>query len=437
MNTSIGYFVTYLLEAYISYNYLRKKYTPKYENTNTISIFAITFLILFFISFIDSALLNTIFFLIVNFLLILILFYNKTISALFQAFLITAIMMLCEIGVVSIMSHFFPDFYAKRLQFQNLIILFVFSKSLYFFSMEILGRISRKATNKINIYKTPAYLILMPLVSIYVLFLFMIICSENTYNLKINVLISVGCILIFSINILMFVIDNTLQNNIQHNMELQLQLQQEHNLNKFSQLAIKNQESRNVLIHDIKKHLTTIYDLNKSGKVQEISRYIETLTNSVELKTTEHLATNPILNQILCRYMQQCFEMNIKFDVDIRCDVIDNMQSSDVVSLFCNLLDNCIESAVMMKNAFIYMSIIKKEQTPFTVISLQNSCLNTPLEENGHFKMSRKQDSVIHGFGHISIANVVDKYHGTSQYYFDEKNCVFHSIILLSNVYKQ
>lgn len=435
MNTDIGYFVTYLLEAYISFNYVNKKYTQKYEVSKTLSFFALTFLILYFASFLDSSLLNTLLFLIANFFLILLLFHIKPMSALFQAILITTIMMLCEIVVASIIIYFFPNFYANRLQFQNLIILFAFSKSMYFFVMEILGRLSDKVSNKMNIYKTPAYLILIPLVSVYILFLFMIICSEKSFDLQINILISIGCVLLFFANIIMFVVDNTLQQSIQHNMEIQLQLQQEHNLNKYSQLAIKNQESRNILIHDIKKHLTTLYDLNTVGKTQEVSKYILTLTNSVELKTTEHLATNPVLNQILCRYMQQCFELNIKFDVDIRSNTIEKMDVADIVSLFCNLLDNCIESAKTMKHAFIFLSIIKKEETPYTVISLQNSCLDTPLNKNGEFKETHKMDKVIHGFGHISIEKVVKKYGGNLQYYFDKEKSVFHSIILLTDVY--
>ena len=65
----------------------------------------------------------------------------------------------------------------------------------------------------------------------------MIICSEKSFDLQINILISIGCVLLFFANIIMFVVDNTLQQSIQHNMEIQLQLQQEHNLNKYSQLV--------------------------------------------------------------------------------------------------------------------------------------------------------------------------------------------------------
>ena len=105
MNTDIGYFVTYLLEAYISFNYINKKYTQKYEVSKTLSVFALTFLILYFASFFDSSLLNTLLFLIANFFLILLLFYIKPMSALFQAFLMTTIMMLCEIVVASIITQ--------------------------------------------------------------------------------------------------------------------------------------------------------------------------------------------------------------------------------------------------------------------------------------------------------------------------------------------
>ena len=63
--------------------------------------------------------------------------------------------------------------------------------------------------------------------------------------------------------------------------------------------------------------------------------------------------------------------------------------------------------------------------------------MDTPLNKNGEFEETHKTDKVIHGFGHISIEKVVKKYGGNLQYYFDKEKSVFHSIILLSDVYSE
>ncbi|MCI9478551.1 MAG: sensor histidine kinase [Lachnospiraceae bacterium] len=58
---------------------------------------------------------------------------------------------------------------------------------------------------------------------------------------------------------------------------------------------------------------------------------------------------------ILCRYMEQCIKGRITFHADIRSKVI---ADNDLASLFCNLIDNAIESAGIVPDSFIEINTI-------------------------------------------------------------------------------
>ena len=70
----------------------------------------------------------------------------------------------------------------------------------------------------------------------------------------------------------------------------------------------------------------------------------------------------------------------------------------DLTSLFCNLLENAVESAENIPDSFIELTVQKKENSPFLIIILINSCQNTPVYNPEGLPISRKSDNGRHGF---------------------------------------
>lgn len=139
-----------------------------------------------------------------------------------------------------------------------------------------------------------------------------------------------------------------------------------------------------------------------------VEYYIMLLSkNSSDLKETSRVCDNEILNAILCRYQRQCNDKHIAFQADIRSNSVQNIYQHDLASLFCNLLDNAVESAENIPSSFIELTVQKKENSPFIVIIVINSCRNTPLYDQSGFPISHKSDKGRHGFGIKSIKKVV------------------------------
>ena len=206
------------------------------------------------------------------------------------------------------------------------------------------------------------------------MFILYVISTNYDINQKHGHLISIGAILLLLMNLLVFNIYAHSQKRNQIFTEMQLLLQKEHDLSEYYQTLLKQNENQRILIHDIKSHLYSISLLNEQNEHEKIDTYIQQLTQSPALGSTAHICDNKLLNLILYQYQQQCIEKKIDFQSDIRNSVIDSMEENDITSLFCNLLDNAVESAENMEDSYIELTIDKRISTPFTIITLVNSC---------------------------------------------------------------
>ena len=181
----------------------------------------------------------------------------------------------------------------------------------------------------------------------------------------------------------------------------------------------------------MKKHLQSIAALNEQNAPDKVNAYIQQLLLSSDLKETAHVCDNELLNAIMARYKRQCDDMAITFTTDIRSGVLNFMSDSDLTSLFCNLLDNATEAACKVPNSYIEVNICKRENTPFVLITVVNSCRINPFLNNNEKLVSTKRDKHAHGFGMKSIQNVCKKYNGDIQMYYSDDSLTFHTVITI------
>ena len=212
---------------------------------------------------------------------------------------------------------------------------------------------------------------------------------------------------------------------------MQLLLQKESDSVEYYEMMLSQNENQSILIHDIKKHLQSIKLLNDQKASDKINAYIQQLMESSDLKETVKICDNEMLNAILCRYQRQCNEKHIVFHADIRSGTVQSMYQHDLTSLFCNLLDNAVESAEKIPDSFIELRVQKKENSPFIVIIVINSCRSAPQYDATHLPISTKKDSSKHGYGMKSIKKVIRKYNGDLQMYYDDASATFHTIVTL------
>jgi len=432
MITIICYFFSFLVEAVILWQYTSTLFVPKYREPAKLLFLCALYLILFSVSIFDYKWLNALLYLLVSFIFLITMHRLKWHLALFHAAVLTAVMSMCELAVYSIIRHFAPNFFTEAAHSHNVILFAVFSKMMFFTVIYALIHFLQERQDLCQKQdKYALLLVFIPLTSIFVMLIFVAVGDAYTLSPTLVLMITLGAVFLLFTNLLVFGINQYNQKKNMEFTEMQLLLQKEANAAEYYAMLLTQNENQSILIHDMKKHLQSIAILNDKKENDKIAAYIGQLMLSSDLKESARLCDHEMLNAILCRYKRRCDSSKISFHTDIRHGTIDFMTDNDLTCLFCNLLDNAVEAACGIPDAFIEVNTARKAGTPLIVISVVNSSRKNPFVGSQGSLSTTKPDKHGHGFGIKSIRKTVDRYHGDMQMYYHEDTLTFHTVITL------
>lgn len=431
MENYILYFCAHFIEAIALWQYTTAILQAKRSTLTRLITLTILYGILSAIFALNILGINILLCLIANFIFVFFMFHSGLFSALFHAALTTSIMGLSELLVSTLFPHFLFNFY-ESVEYKHAFITLMFpSKLTYLFLLFIISHIWSKNKEKQQPNRKEMILIItIPILSLWIIFSLFTVCIEVKLPLALNRMILISSFLLLIINIITWIIYTYTQRKNHEFTTLQLQLQKELDTTEYYKMLLQQNENHQILIHDIKKHLSSLSLLNEQGQSEKISAYIQQLINSSDLQSTARMCDNELLNAILSRYARQCTELTTDFHADIRSGVVDFMADNDLTSLFCNLLDNSLEAAKTYPDGYIELGVANHPHTTMTIITLVNSCRVNPFDKYGKLT-SKKADTLRHGFGIRSIERIVKRYHGEMQQYYNEEDYTFHTIIML------
>lgn len=432
MKNAICYFLSFLVEAIILWQYSSNLFAAKRKPWVKLIVLCSFYFILFFVSLFESMWLNVTLYFLLNFIFLVTQYYLYWYTALFHSSILTAVMAMSELIVYGITKRFTPHFLDNGREFNHLLVFGVFSKLIFFAVTYILMHLMQKPKKDTEQYdKSVFLLVFIPLTSVFIMFTFISIGESVPLSSSLDWMVAVGAVFLLAANLLMFGINQYNQKKNMEFTEMQLLLQQESDSAQYYEMLRLQNENQRILIHDIKKHLQSIDMLNEQKEHDKIGAYIRQLVLSSDLKESSRLCDHEMLNSILCRYMQQCTDSHITFHVDIRSGTTDFIADNDLTSLFCNLLDNAIAAASIVPDSFIEINTGKREKTSFVVITVINSCRKNPFLRKDRQLSTDKIDKSRHGFGLKSIRKTVNKYYGNMQMYYNDDTLTFHTIITL------
>ena len=434
MAVKICYIIIYIFEACILLQYCKNLFLPKYTWKKEIPVLFFSYSLLFFCSLNESFWVNFFSFLIINFIYIFFMYNLKWLTAFFHAFIITIIMVLSELGILILLSYFIPDFYDNGTYFRNVIILSVPSKILYFLFLQSISLfIKKRKTRELSSDQSTLFLVVFPLVSGFIALVLTTVCMNVSLSLFLDIMITISVILLLAFNIFLAWFHTSIQEKNQKFLEMQIRLQKEYDTVKYFDALWKQDEKQKILIHDIRKHLMSIAELNEQKDTEKIASYINQIVQSSDLQGSVRSCDNDLLNTILYRFKQQYKEFGISFVANIQSNCIDFLPEYDMTALFCNLLENALDATKDLTNSFIELSVTSRSNNE-VIITMINSCQKNPFSGKGNRLVSTKKNTQRHGYGMTSIQHIIDKFDGNSQLYYDEKDCTFHSIIVLNTL---
>lgn len=417
-------------EAAIVWQYTSSLFVPSCSGKTRLAFVSIVYTILFLLSLPGQAWINSISFFALNTVILYTLFRLRLIPALFHSAVLTVIRGISEFTVFGIIAGFFPHFPLET--GSGPVFYAAFSKILYFAIIYLcIHFLKVKRAEQEQYGHSELLLMSIPVSSVFIMLAFLTIGEISSFVPPVDFMVTICSVFPVMTNLFVLAINQYDKRKSREFTELQLLLQKEAYSAEYYEMLLSQHEDQSILIHDIKKHLQSIKLLNEKGEQDKINSYIRQLMEASDLKEASRICDNEMLNAILCRYQRQCDHKHILFHIDIRSGAFRTIGQHDLTSLFCNLLDNAIESAANIPDSFVDLTVRKKENSPFIVIVLINSCRNAPTYNKDGLPVSHKANRIRHGFGIKSIQKVVKQYHGNLQMYFENDSGTFHTIITI------
>jgi len=165
--------------------------------------------------------------------------------------------------------------------------------------------------------------------------------------------------------------------------------------------------------HDMNHHLqllSTYLANNSHTEAQEYLDKICKVSNSINLKL---FCQNSLINALVNSKYITMIENEIDCDFNIAIDKIMGIDDIDLCALFSNTIDNAIEASLQINYpANRHISVKARVEKGYFSYCVTNSKENNILEDHGVLETS-KPDSKFHGFGLLSIRDIVNKYRGS------------------------
>ncbi|MCR1948440.1 GHKL domain-containing protein [Erysipelatoclostridium ramosum] len=166
--------------------------------------------------------------------------------------------------------------------------------------------------------------------------------------------------------------------------------------------------------HDIKGHLAVVNELINSKNYDEANVYIGNMSEAITGKDIYN-TNNIYISSILNSFDQSFIDNKIEFDLSYYIISDLKMNSMDICSLFYNLILNAVEANLKIEDKrFIKLYIANiKNNVLIKIVNPVNENFNLDIiKEN----KTTKEDKENHGFGLITINNIISKYNGNIDY---------------------
>lgn len=229
-------------------------------------------------------------------------------------------------------------------------------------------------------------------------------------------------IIVDYITILLITVLNHHHQTELENQQMRLQLQYQV---QYAETVRQQEESVHRLRHDLKTTISALHDFLHKKQLSAMEEYLETYTTSL-FETTSIVHTNQLfLNAILNTKMTYAKEHGI----DCTCHLpatLPTINGMDYCSLLGNLLDNAIDSSLLLSVREIAVSI---DFTDFKLtIAVKNKIQSSILNSNPHLQTTKGNKSD-HGHGIPTIKEIAKKYNGDVDFY--ESNGWFNASVIL------
>lgn len=293
----------------------------------------------------------------------------------------------------------------------------------------IMWRTKAKAYSLKKVSNVIAF-VAIPLLAMMILYITMYVMILTNFQSNIIILLSIICVsMIVIAGIVWYMIARINKDN-----EIKTKLllsEQKANLYKQNIISSNSQiETIKLLKHDMKNNISCIDALIEEENYDEAHNICHSLTDKYTSIGTIVNTENYLLNAVLNVEIEKAKSYGIPVKLSITNDLKMFKNSSDIISLIGNILDNAISylSKNKVKNNEINFST--GYEGSYSIIKCRNNILDSVLFNNPSLKTDKK-DKDNHGKGITIINSIAHKYNG--DVIIKERNKEFVITVILDN----
>lgn len=224
---------------------------------------------------------------------------------------------------------------------------------------------------------------------------------------------------------LLYSITNDTLKDARQEAELLVLNQQQKLKEQQSQTLASRRQQTLSLQKNIQRDLHTYETLMDNGQYEEAALCLEKLTSTFQKERFHPICGDNLVNAILDSKRQTASQYNIRTSFQLLLPEKMRIETSDLSSIFFNLMDNGIESCQSSHSSDPFIQITASQNANFLTIHITNS--KDPSYKFNH--KTNKTDSWAHGFGLAIIEEIASKYDGSCQWI--DGGDVFESVVMV------
>ena len=421
----VVYFLSFIkcfIDFYFAYKFTNVFFQPKVNSLlSDLSGIVISAVLLFLINFFNISVLNSIFMLIIIFVRCKIVLNGNWRTIFVTSLVAFTVVIFCEFITIAIGNVILQ--YTPNLRGTNTLQIFLIESSVIIYSFISFYLIKFLKKKKLKILSFSKYLLILPVASIgsmyYILYLHNKSYDADTFITNvIYVAVVTG---LGMANIIVLAVHDEFNKKAALEQEVEKMRTQQITTEISYKQQEKNLQELRRISHDFKNHLICLSSLIESNS--DMEEYISNLINEIDNSKFQNLnkSNNNVLNIILYEKEQQCLKSNVKFEIDIKYNLLSFISYKDTCTIFANALDNAISACGLSLDfnleAYINLRIFRVNSMLF--IEIYNTKVNDIVFKGNRIR-STKKSSQSHGYGLMNIKNAVSHYNGTMDFSFTE-----------------
>lgn len=232
---------------------------------------------------------------------------------------------------------------------------------------------------------------------------------SNDSSSQFKVITSV--IILFVINISAFYLYDSLSKSYVRQSKLSI-LETENTLySKQCEIMQSSTEELQEFRHDMNNQFIALSQLIRAEHYKEAEKQLSHLTTLTKSKIIYSTSGNVIIDGLINYKLQNALTDKIKVKTEIAVPKQINIETTDLVAILGNLIDNALNALVDVQDDKRSLTIKVVFSQERLIIRISNPYVGDVVCKDGRI-VSAKQDSRNHGFGLNNIAKAVNKYTG-------------------------